>query len=341
MLSFETDYIQGAHPRLLERLVETNLEPQSGYGEDIYCTSAKEKLRAAFDCPEADIFFLVGGTQTNAVVIDTVLHAGEGVLAAENGHVAVHEAGAIEYTGHKVLTLPGHDGKVAAADVQAYLDKFYGDATWSHMVAPGMVYISHPSEFGTLYTKAELTALSQVCRRAGIPLFLDGARLGYGLMSRETDVTAADIARLCDVFYVGGTKVGALCGEAVVFPRGDMPPRFLTLVKQHGALLAKGRLLGVQFDALFTDGLYWQISRQAIDRAEQLKALFRNKGYTFARETSTNQQYILLEDTRLAELQRHVVCSFWEKPDAAHTVVRFCTSWATTEDELRQLEQLL
>ena len=249
MLSFETDYIQGAHPRLLERLVETNLEPQSGYGEDIYCTSAKEKLRAAFDCPEADIFFLVGGTQTNAVVIDTVLHAGEGVLAAENGHVAVHEAGAIEYTGHKVLTLPGHDGKVAAADVQAYLDKFYGDATWSHMVAPGMVYISHPSEHGTLYTKAELTALSQVCRRAGIPLFLDGARLGYGLMSRETDVTAADIARLCDVFYVGGTKVGALCGEAVVFPRGDMPPRFLTLVKQHGALLAKGRLLGVQFDA--------------------------------------------------------------------------------------------
>ena len=341
MLSFETDYIQGAHPRLLERLVETNLEPQSGYGEDIYCTSAKEKLRAAFDCPEADIFFLVGGTQTNAVVIDTVLHAGEGVLAAENGHVAVHEAGAIEYTGHKVLTLPGHDGKVAAADVQAYLDKFYGDATWSHMVAPGMVYISHPSEFGTLYTKAELTALSQVCRRAGIPLFLDGARLGYGLMSRETDVTAADIARLCDVFYVGGTKVGALCGEAVVFPRGDMSPRFLTLVKQHGALLAKGRLLGVQFDALFTDGLYWQISRQAIDRAEQLKALFRNKGYTFARETSTNQQYILLEDTRLAELQRHVVCSFWEKPDATHTVVRFCTSWATTEDELRQLEQLL
>ena len=341
MLSFETDYIQGAHPRLLERLVETNLEPQSGYGEDIYCTSAKEKLRAAFDCPEADIFFLVGGTQTNAVVIDPVLHAGEGVLAAENGHVAVHEAGAIEYTGHKVLTLPGHDGKVVAADVQAYLDKFYGDATWSHMVAPGMVYISHPSEFGTLYTKAELTALSQVCRRAGIPLFRDGARLGYGLMSRETDVTAADIARLCDVFYVGGTKVGALCGEAVVFPRGDMPPRFLTLVKQHGALLAKGRLLGVQFDALFTDGLYWQISRQAIDRAEQLKALFRNKGYTFARETSTNQQYILLEDTRLAELQRHVVCSFWEKPDAAHTVVRFCTSWATTEDELRQLEQLL
>ena len=341
MLSFETDYIQGAHPRLLERLVETNLEPQSGYGEDIYCTAAKEKLRAAFDCPEADIFFLVGGTQTNAVVIDTVLHAGEGVLAAENGHVAVHEAGAIEYTGHKVLTLPGHDGKVAAADVQAYLDKFYGDATWPHMVAPGMVYISHPSELGTLYTKAELTALSQVCRRAGIPLFLDGARLGYGLMSRETDVTAADIARLCDVFYVGGTKVGALCGEAVVFPRGDMPPRFPTLVKQHGALLAKGRLLGVQFDALFTDGLYWQISRQAIDRAEQLKALFRDKGYTFARETPTNQQYILLEDTRLAELRQGVVCSFWEKPDTTHTVVRFCTSWATTEDELRQLEQLL
>lgn len=341
MLSFETDYIQGAHPRLLERLATTNWEPQSGYGEDVYCAAAKEKIRAAFGCPEADVFFLVGGTQTNAVVIDTVLRAGEGVLAAENGHVAVHEAGAIEYTGHKVLPLPGHDGKVDAADVQAYLDKFYGDATWPHMVAPGMVYISHPSEFGTLYTKAELTALSQVCRRAGIPLFLDGARLGYGLMSRDTDVTAADIARLCDVFYVGGTKVGALCGEAVVFPRGDMPPRFLTLVKQHGALLAKGRLLGVQFDALFTDDLYWQISRRAIDMAEQLKTLFRNKGYPFARETPTNQQYILLEDARLAELQQGVVCSFWEKPDTTHTVVRFCTSWATTAEELRQLEQLL
>lgn len=341
MLSFETDYIQGAHPRLLERLAATNWEPQSGYGEDVYCAAAREKIRAAFGCPEADVFFLVGGTQTNAVVIDTVLRAGEGVLAAENGHVAVHEAGAIEYTGHKVLPLPGHDGKVDAADVQAYLDKFYGDATWPHMVAPGMVYISHPSEFGTLYTKAELTALSQVCRRAGIPLFLDGARLGYGLMSRDTDVTAADIARLCDVFYVGGTKVGALCGEAVVFPRGDMPPRFLTLVKQHGALLAKGRLLGVQFDALFTDDLYWQISRHAIDMAEQLKTLFRDKGYTFARETPTNQQYILLEDDRLRELQQGVVSSFWEKPDATHTVVRFCTSWATTEEELRQLERLL
>lgn len=341
MLSFETDYIQGAHPQLLERLAATNWEPQSGYGEDAYCAAAKEKIRAAFGCPEADVFFLVGGTQTNAVVVDTVLRAGEGVLAAENGHVAVHEAGAIEYTGHKVLPLPGHDGKVDAADVQAYLDKFYGDATWPHMVAPGMVYISHPSEFGTLYTKAELTALSRVCRQAGIPLYLDGARLGYGLMSRDTDVTAADIARLCDVFYIGGTKVGALCGEAVVFPRGDMPPRFLTLVKQHGALLAKGRLLGVQFDALFTDDLYWHISRRAIDMAEQLKVLFREKGYAFARETPTNQQYILLEDDRLRELQQGVVCSFWEKPDATHTVVRFCTSWATTEDELRQLEQLL
>ena len=341
MLSFETDYIQGAHPRLLERLAATNLEPQSGYGEDSYCAAAKEKIRAAFDCPEADVFFLMGGTQTNALVIDTLLRAGEGVLAAENGHVAVHEAGAIEFTGHKVLTLPGRDGKVTAADVQVYLDRFYGDATWPHMVAPGMVYISHPSEFGTLYTREELTALSQVCRQAGLPLYLDGARLGYGLMSRDTDVTAADIARLCDVFYIGGTKVGALCGEAVVFPRGDMPSRFLTLAKQHGALLAKGRLLGVQFDALFTDGLYWQISRRAIDMAERLKALFRDKGYTVARETATNQQYILLEDERLAELQRNVVCSFWEKPDETHTVVRFCTSWATTEDELRQLEQLL
>ena len=341
MLSFESDYIQGAHPRLLERLAETNLEPQSGYGEDAYCASAKEKLRAAFDCPEADIFFLVGGTQTNALVIDTVLRSGEGVLAAENGHVAVHEAGAVEFTGHKVLTLPGHDGKVDAADVQAYLDRFYADETWTHMVAPGMVYISHPSEFGTLYTKAELTALSEVCRRAGIPLFLDGARLGYGLMSRDTDLTAADIARLCDVFYVGGTKVGALCGEAVVFPRGNMTTRFVTLAKRYGALLARGRLLGVQFDALFTDGLYWDISRHAIDMAEQLKSLFREKGYTFARETPTNQQFILVEDTRLAALRQQVACSFWEKPDDTHTVMRFCTSWATSEEDLQRLAQIL
>lgn len=341
MLSFETDYIQGAHPRLLERLAETNLEPQSGYGEDCYCRAAREKLCRAFDCPDGDVFFLVGGTQTNALVIDALLRGGEGVLAAENGHVAVHEAGAIEFTGHKVLTLPGHDGKVSAADVQAYLDRFYGDSTWPHMVAPGMVYISHPSEFGTLYTKAELTALSETCRRAGLPLFLDGARLGYGLMSETTDVTPADIAALCDVFYVGGTKVGALCGEAVMFPKGDMPARFVTLAKQHGALLAKGRLLGVQFDALFTDDLYWSISRHAIRMAERLKAIFRAKGYTFARETETNQQFILMEDSRLEALKKDVVCSFWEKPDSTHTVVRFCTSWATTEEDLDRLESLL
>ena len=341
MLSFASDYIAGAHPEVLRRLMETNLEPLPGYGSDPYCRSAAERILSACACPEGQVYFLVGGTQTNQLVIDTLLRPWEGVLSAETGHVSVHEAGAIEFSGHKVLTLPQENGKLRAEDVEAFCAAFYADENHEHMVFPGMVYISHPTEGGTLYSKAELTALSQVCRRAGIPLFLDGARLGYGLMSRDTDVTAADIARLCDVFYVGGTKVGALCGEAVVFPRGDMPPRFLTLVKQHGALLAKGRLLGVQFDALFTDDLYWQISRHAIDMAEQLKTLFRDKGYTFARETPTNQQYILLEDDRLRELQQGVVCSFWEKPDATHTVVRFCTSWATTEEELRQLERLL
>ena len=341
MLSFECDYNNGAHEAVLRRLAETNTQPQSGYGSDDYCQQAKDKLRVAFSCPQADIFFLTGGTQTNAVVLDTLLHPTQGVLAAETGHVAVHEAGAIEFTGHKVLTLPSHDGKVAAADVQAYLDRFYGDESWTHMVAPGAVYIAHPTELGTLYTKEELKALSSVCRKAGLPLYLDGARLGYGLMSLTADLTPADIAALCDVFYVGGTKVGALCGEAVVFPAGNMPPHFLTSVKQHGALLAKGRLLGVQFDALFTDGLYWNISRHAIAMAEELKAAFDEKGYAFFRRTDTNQQFVLLEDTRLAQLRQQVACSFWEKVDETHTAVRFCTSWSTTPQDIAALRALL
>ena len=341
MLSFECDYNNGAHEAVLRRLAETNIQPQSGYGSDDYCQQAKDKLRAAFSCPQADIFFLTGGTQTNAVVLDTLLHPTQGVLAAETGHVAVHEAGAIEFTGHKVLTLPSHDGKVAATDVQAYLDRFYGDESWTHMVAPGAVYIAHPTELGTLYTKEELKALSSVCRKAGLPLYLDGARLGYGLMSLTADLTPADIAALCDVFYVGGTKVGALCGEAVVFPAGNMPPHFLTSVKQHGALLAKGRLLGLQFDALFTDGLYWDISRHAIAMAEQLKDILRRKGYRFYLETPTNQQFVVVENGQMEELAKKVSFGFWEELDETHTVIRFATSWATRPESLAELERLL
>ena len=341
MLSFESDYITGAHPKILEALTRTNLEQHPGYGADVYCERAKEKIRAACQAPNADVRFLVGGTQTNKIVIGTALAGYEGVIAAETGHVSLHEGGAIESTGHKVITLPHQNGKLNAATVEQYLLDFYADGAHEHMVAPGMVYISHPTEYGTLYTKDELTALSQLCRRYELPLFLDGARLGYGLMSLQTDVTLPDIAALCDVFYIGGTKVGALCGEAVVFTRNNTPKNFITLVKQHGALLAKGRLLGVQFDVLFTDGLYFSISRHAIDMAERLKELFARKGYRFYMESPTNQQFIILENAQMEALSQRVAFSFWEKYDETHTVVRFATAWSTTEEDLQALEAIL
>ena len=341
MLSFENDYSEGAHPKILQRFVETNLEQVPGYGSDPYCDSAKEKIRAACNCPDAEIFFLVGGTQTNAVVIDSMLQAYEGVVSAQTGHVNAHEAGAIEYTGHKVLSIPQYDGKMKASDLEAYLKTFWQDESHEHMVFPGMVYISHPTEYGTLYTKQELADLSAICRRYEIPLYLDGTRLGYGLMSKHTDVTLPDIAELCDVFYIGGTKVGALCGEAVVFTKHNMPKYFVTHVKQHGALLAKGRLAGVQVDTLFTDNLYFEISKHAIEMAELLKQGFAEKGYTFHIDSPTNQQFIVLDDEKYNELQKQVRCCFWEKPDDTHTVVRFATSWATPKENIDELMKLL
>lgn len=341
MLSFESDYIEGAHPAVLESLAETNMEALSGYGADEYSTRAKAKIAAACGMPDAQIAFLTGGTQTNQIVIGTMLRPYEGVVSAQTGHVSVHEAGAVEVTGHKVLTVPSHDGKMDADELDAFVQEFYADGNREHMVFPGMAYISHPTEYGTLYTKAELTRLSDVCRKHRMPLFLDGARLGYGLMSRQTDVSLNDIARLCDVFYIGGTKVGALCGEAVVFTKKNMPDHFDNLVKKHGALLAKGRLLGVQFDALFTDELYFRISRNAIDRAEELKSAFREKGYEFFIDSPTNQQFVLLENARMAGLAEQVRFAFWERADAGHTVVRFATSWATTAEKIACLKQLL
>ena len=341
MLSFENDYVEGAHELILQRLAETNLEQLPGYGADSWCERAKEKIREACKCPHADVCFLVGGTQTNMTVIDGMLAPYEGVIAANTGHVSVHEAGAIEYTGHKVLTLPQHEGKIRADELEAYLRTFWEDASHEHMVFPGMVYISHPTEYGTLYTRAELQNLSAICDAHQIPLYLDGARLGYGLMSRQTDVTLPDIADCCHVFYIGGTKVGALCGEAVVFTRRNMPKHFLTTIKQHGALLAKGRLLGIQFDTLFTDGLYQTLGAHAIDMAELLKRGLKECGCTFHLESPTNQQFILLKDEELERLKKHVACSFWEKPDEDHTVVRFATSWATREADILQLLKLL
>ena len=341
MISFENDYSTGAHPRVLEALAATNLEPAPGYGTDRFCASAAERIRAACADDTADVFFLVGGTQTNAVVISSLLAGYEGVIAADTGHIAAHEAGAIEATGHKVIALPEHDGKLQAAEVEAYLEGFYADANYEHMVFPGMVFIAHPSELGTLYSLAELEELSVVCRRFHIPLYLDGARLSYGLAAPESDVTLPDIARLTDAFYIGGTKCGALCGETVVFPRGGMPKHFLTHVKQHGALLAKGRLLGVQFDTLFTDGLYGEVGRTAIDAAAELRRILSEAGCAFFRESPTNQQFVILENSQMEALAERVRFSFWERVDDTHTAIRFVTSWSTTAEDLAFLETAL
>ena len=341
MLSFANDYQEGAHEKILQRLIETNLEPVSGYGTDPYCELAKEKIRRACECPEADIWFLTGGTQTNQVVIDAMLAPYEGVVAAETAHVAAHEAGAIEYSGHKVLTIPQHEGKILAEELETFLRKFWDDENHEHMVFPGMVYISHPTEYGTLYTKNELENLSAICEAYQIPLYMDGARLGYGLMSSNTDVTLSVIARCCDAFYIGGTKVGALCGEAVVFPKNNTPKHFLTRIKQHGALLAKGRLLGIQFDTLFTDDLYFVLSRHAIDMAEHLKEGLLKKGISFYLESPTNQQFLLLTDEQIERPKHEVSFSFWEKPDEDHTVIRLATSWATTKEQVDELIEVI
>ena len=341
MLSFESDYTTGAHPKILQRLTETNLESVSGYGADRFCAEAKEKIRLACRCPEAEVELLVGGTQTNAVVISTMLKDYEGVLAAQSGHVNCHEAGAIEYTGHKVLALPQKNGKMTAEDLKKYLMLFYQDDAHEHMVYPGMVYLSYPTEYGTLYSKQELLEIRGVCTEYRLPLFVDGARLGYGLMSRQSDLTLPELVQIADVFYIGGTKVGALCGEAVVFTKGNRPARFENRIKKRGALLAKGRLLGVQFDTLFTDDLYFEISRHAIEMTEKMKELFRAKNYRFFIDSPTNQQFVILDNAKMEKLKEQVKFCFWEKYDETHTVVRFACSWSTTQEELDALERLL
>ncbi|HJA97683.1 MAG TPA: low specificity L-threonine aldolase [Candidatus Alistipes faecavium] len=337
MLHFDCDYMEGAHPEILRRLAETNLEQTPGYGCDTYTEHARELIRRACEAPGAEVYFLVGGTQTNATVIDGLLRRHEGVLAAESGHINVHEAGAIEAAGHKVLTLPEYDGKVRAADVGHYIEEFYRDETWPHMVAPGMLYISHPTEFGTLYSRSELEELHAVCRRHSIPLYLDGARLSYALAAEGNTLTLPDIARLCDVFYIGGTKTGALFGEAVVITRPELLPRFFTLVKQHGALLAKGRLLGIQFETLFTDGLYLRIARRAIAAAMKLKEAMLAKGYRTHVDSPTNQQFFVLPNREIDRLSRYATFELWGPRGEQESIVRFVTSWATEERHVDEL----
>ena len=340
-LSFASDYTEGAHPAIIERLVQTNMEQTAGYGTDEYCERARSLIRKACECPEATVHFLVGGTQTNATVIDALLNRYEGVIAAETGHVAVHEAGAIESCGHKVLTLTCDKGKITAASVKRYLQDFYADGNYEHMVHPGMVYISQPTEYGTLYTKQEMSAISAVCREYHIPLYVDGARLAYALACKENDVTLADLARLCDAFYIGGTKCGALFGEAVVIPDPKRSPHFFTIMKQHGALLAKGRLLGIQFETLFTDDLYLHIGENAIRAADTIRAFLASHGYEQYFTAPTNQIFIVLDNTRYAELSKKITFGFWEKKDDSHTVVRIATDWVTTQENVEKLLQAL
>ncbi len=340
MLSFTCDYSEGAHPLILKRLAETNLEQEPGYGFDRFTESARALIREACGCPEADVFLLVGGTQTNATVIDALLAGYEGVVAAETGHIAIHESGAVEFCGHKVLTIPGHAGKIDSAGLEAYLRWYHSDPSKDHIVYPGLVYISFPTEYGTIYSKGEIEAIRAVCDSYGIKLFIDGARLGYGLAGVGCDVTLPEIASLCDAFYIGGTKVGALCGEAVVFPKGA-PAHFFSTVKQHGALLAKGRLLGLQFETLFTDGLYFKIGREAVEKAMQLKAMFTANGIPLHINSPTNQQFPILSKSQAEAIGEQVCFEIWEELPDGRLVTRFATSWATGQAQIDALSAIV
>ncbi len=335
--NFTSDYTEGAHPLILKRLSETNFEKTVGYGLDEYSESAREKIRSAIDNEDARVYFLVGGTQTNATVLASVLKPYQGVISAVTGHIACHEAGAVEATGHKVITVPSHDGKIKASVLEECFTAYYRDETREHTVMPGAVYISHPTEYGTLYTLAELEDISKICKKYGAVFFLDGARLGYGLMGVGADVTLPDIARLTDVFYIGGTKVGALFGEAVVITDPDICPMFFTSVKQHGALLAKGRLLGLQFDTLFTDSLYFEISKNAVQMAAYMKKELSSKGYELHIDSPTNQQFIIIDDAKLEFLRSNVGFSYWERRSDGKNVIRLVTSFATTKEQVDEL----
>ena len=341
MVSLDCDYNNGCHPAILRRLAETNDKKSKTYGYDEWTESAKAKIREACDDPDAQIRFLVGGTQTNATVIDSLLQSYEGVVAVQTAHINSHEAGAIEFTEHKVITIPGHDGKMDPKELEQYMNEFLDDANSEHSVYPGMVYITFPTELGTLYTKDELTKLYELCQKYHLPLYIDGARLGYGLMSPENDITLPYLAHHCDVFYIGGTKVGALCGEAVVFTHNNAHPHFFNIVKQHGALMAKGRVVGLQFETLFTDNLYFEISKHAIDMAMQMKQIFKEAGYPFLVDSPTNQQFVILPNEELPHLSQNILFETWGKVDPTHTACRFVTSWATTKEEIEELRTVV
>lgn len=342
MIHLESDYNNGAHEAVLRHLIETNNERTQSYGDDRFSEQARALIREACEAPDAQIWFLAGGTQTNATIIDCVLQPYEGVLCVETAHINVHEAGAVEFTGHKVISLPAHDGKLDVEELRAWLAAFFADETAEHMVRPGMVYITFPTELGTLYTAGELAALRAVCHEYDLLLYVDGARLAYGLAASE-DVTLSSLAQLADIFYIGGTKCGALCGEAVVFPKGNAPAHMLSRIKRHGSLLAKSRVVGVQFEALFTkigeSPLYLQIGRRAVTLAMRLRKHFVERmGYPPYIDSPTNQQFFVIPNEDLERLRKHIGFEVWCPVDATHTACRFVTSWATTDAEIDKLE---
>lgn len=344
MILFQCDYNEGAHPKILERLAETNREQTVGYGEDDYCLRAADKIRKACGDGNLAVHFLVGGTQTNVTVIDAALRSHQGVLCAWTGHINVHETGAVEACGHKVLGLPSTDGKIRASQVEEACLEHIHNSSFEHTVQPKLVYISNPTELGTIYSKQELAALSETCGRYGLYLFLDGARLGYGLAAPDNDLTLREIAEYCDVFYIGGTKVGALFGEAVVIRREELKQDFRYFIKQKGGMLAKGRLLGIQFETLFSDNLYQEISAHAIGLAEKLRAAFEKKGYPYLVANRTNQIFPVMPDEDLEKLKEEFEFSYERRVDETHSAVRFCTSWATREENvdalIRAVEEL-
>ena len=337
MVRFECDYAEGAHPQILERLTDTNFEQTKGYGEDVHCENARSIIRCLCENDTVDVHFLVGGTQTNTTVISSILRPHQGVVSAITGHINAHETGAIEATGHKVLALPAVNGKLTAAQVQQAYDDHWNDANHEHIVQPGMVYISNPTEGGTIYSKKELQALSDVCRKNNLPLFMDGARLGYGLAAEGNDLTLPDIAKMCDVFYIGGTKVGALFGEAVVITNDAMKKDFRYLIKRHGGMLAKGRLLGIQFETLLENGLYFDISRHAVQMGMMIRDAFKSKGFSFLCESPTNQQFPILTNEQISLFSQKYAFELWTKVDENIAAVRFCTSWATREEDVLAL----
>jgi threonine aldolase len=326
------DYLEGAHPNILARLMKTNYDQTIPYGFDEITAGAKEKIKTACECPDGEVYFMVGGTQTNATMLDFILGKAAGVIAADTGHISVHEAGAVEYCGRKVITLPASNGKLSPAAVREYMENFYEDATWFHMVCPGGIYISHPSEYGTLYTERELKELREICDKYDMQLYLDGARLGYALACEETDVTLPVIAKYCHSFCIGGTKIGAMFGEAAVFADKKQAKNFVTFIKQHGALLAKGRMLGIQFDELFENDLYLELGRHANRLAMKIKRAFVEKGYELYEDCYTNQQFFLVTEKELARISEKVAVDDWGPVAEGKHVIRIATSWATTEE---------